>query len=72
MSESFSSTSRGCSRSASMGEPGHRLFFLQAHGDGIDGVDQVREAAGRRRSPTSWPTILADLPPADEQRASHR
>ncbi len=49
----------------SMGEPGHRLFFLQAHGDGTTvSIKCEKQQAGGLADFLA--TILADLPPADE------
>ncbi len=49
----------------SMGEPGHRLFFLQAHGDGTTvSIKCEKQQAGGLADFLA--TILADLPPADQ------
>jgi uncharacterized repeat protein (TIGR03847 family) len=65
MSESFMFDEPRLFTVGSMGEPGHRLFFLQAHGDGTTvSIKCEKQQAGALADFLA--TILADLPPADE------
>ncbi len=64
MSESFMFDEPRLFTVGFMGEPGHRVFFLQAHGDGTTvSVKCEKQQAGGLADFLS--TIMADLPPAD-------
>jgi uncharacterized repeat protein (TIGR03847 family) len=65
MSESFMFDEPRLFTVGVMGEPGHRLFFLQAHGDGTTvSIKCEKQQAGGLADFLA--TILADLPPADD------
>src|SRR6476660_6038415 len=65
MSESYMFDEPRLFTVGSVGEPGHRLFFLQAHGDGMTvSIKCEKQQAGGLADFLA--TILADLPPADE------
>ncbi|MDQ6696437.1 MAG: DUF3090 family protein [Actinomycetota bacterium] len=65
MSESFMFDEPRLFTVGFVGEPGHRMFFLQAHGDGttVSIKCEKQQAGGLADFLT---TILADLPPAGE------
>ena len=48
MSASFDVADPIVFTAGTVGEPGQRVFYLQAQGDGLVVTPQVREAAGRR------------------------
>ncbi len=65
MSESFMFDEPRLFTVGFMGEPGHRMLFLQAHGDGTTvSIKCEKQQAGGLAEFLA--TILADLPPADE------